>query len=48
MSSRGTLRNSSLQMLEMIGMIMIVRIRIAANMLEPTVGSVLKIGNQPK
>ena len=26
---------------------MIVRIRIAANMFEPTVGSVLKIGSQP-
>ena len=34
-------------MLETIGTIMIVRIRIAANMLEPTVGSVLKIGRKP-
>ena len=34
-------------MLETIGMIMIVRIRIAANTFEPTVGSVLKIGRKP-
>ena len=34
-------------MLETIGTIMIVRIRIAANMFEPTVGFVLKIGIQP-
>jgi hypothetical protein len=47
-SSAGTLTKSSRQILETIGMIMIVRIRIAANMFDPTVGLVLKMGTQPR
>ena len=48
LSSCGMPRKSSRQMLETIGTIMIVRIRMAANMFEPTVGLVLKIGSQPR
>jgi hypothetical protein len=47
LSSFGTPRKSSRQRLEMIGTIMIVRIRIAANTLEPTGGGGPKIGRKP-